>query len=272
MYKDIIVAQTKFEKEEKIKDFDKRLGCWQVAFAVFAIGLIVHLFFIQVIDVKKLRIKAKNQRLASSFVMRGDIYDRNGIKLASDKVLFDVYARTPDYEHTPEELANILGIGLENMMVAGDSDNDKHMFLPEVFKVAVDNAIPSLKELADYIAPSNDNDGVAETVRMVSVPLPPRIVTAMGTSTPNVPQDVPVANAIAPASTKKIAGNKNFGNELFARLFCTNACASRKPPFAPIIPDNDQAKVKIKIAGTIALKPSVKLPVISLKLNTPSTI
>lgn len=102
------MANTKLEKEEKIKDFDKRLGCWQIVFAIFAIGLIVHLFFIQIIDIKKLRIKAKNQRLAQSFVLRGDIYDRNGIKLASDKVLFDVYARTPDYEHTPEELANIL--------------------------------------------------------------------------------------------------------------------------------------------------------------------
>ncbi|MBR1943139.1 penicillin-binding protein 2 [bacterium] len=96
------------EKEEKFKDFDKRLGCWQVAFALFAICLIIHLFFIQIIDIKKLRIKAKKQRSAQSFVLRGDIYDRNGIKLASDKVLFDVYARTPDYEHTPEELANIL--------------------------------------------------------------------------------------------------------------------------------------------------------------------
>lgn len=98
----------KSEKVERIKDFDKRLGCWQIAFAMFAIGLIIHLFFIQVIDLKKLRIKAKKQRSAQSFVMRGDIYDRNGIKLASDKILFDVYARTPDYEHTPEELANML--------------------------------------------------------------------------------------------------------------------------------------------------------------------
>ena len=96
------------DREEKFKDFDKRLGCWQVAFALFAVGLMVHLFFIQVIDIKKLRIKAKKQRSAQSFVLRGDIYDRNGIKLASDKVLFDVYARTPDYEHTPEELANKL--------------------------------------------------------------------------------------------------------------------------------------------------------------------
>ncbi len=102
------MARTKLEKEEKLKNFDKRLGCWQVAFAMFAVGLIIHLFFIQVIDIKHLRLKAKKQRLAQSFVLRGDIYDRNGIKLASDKVLFDVYARTPDYEHTPEELANML--------------------------------------------------------------------------------------------------------------------------------------------------------------------
>ena len=95
-------------REEKFKDFDKRLGCWQIAFALFAISLIIHLFFIQIIDIKKLRIKAKKQRSAQTFVLRGDIYDRNGIKLASDKVLFDIYARTPDYEHTPEELANML--------------------------------------------------------------------------------------------------------------------------------------------------------------------
>lgn len=102
------MARTKLEKEEKLKNFDKRLGCWQIAFAIFAVGLIIHLFLIQVIDTKHLRLKAKKQRLAQSFVLRGDIYDRNGIKLASDKVLFDVYARTPDYEHTPEELANML--------------------------------------------------------------------------------------------------------------------------------------------------------------------
>ncbi len=95
-------------KEDRFKTFDERLGCWQVAFALFAVLLMIHLFFIQILDIKKLRIKAKKQRSAQSFVLRGDIYDRNGIKLASDKVLFDVYARTPDYEHTPEELANML--------------------------------------------------------------------------------------------------------------------------------------------------------------------
>ena len=40
--------------------------------------------------------------------MRGDIYDRNGIKLATDKVYSDIYAHPADYYHTEEELAKML--------------------------------------------------------------------------------------------------------------------------------------------------------------------
>lgn len=96
------------EKAQRFKTFDKRLGCWQVAFAFFAIALIIYLFLIQVIDVKNYRLKAKRQRSSRNFVMRGDIFDRNGIKLASDKISYDVYAHPADYDHSPEELAKIL--------------------------------------------------------------------------------------------------------------------------------------------------------------------
>lgn len=64
-----------------------------------------------------------------------------------------------------KKLAKILGIRLENILVAGDSDNDYSMFLPEVLKIAVGNAIPSILEAADYIVPTNDEDGVAYAVR-----------------------------------------------------------------------------------------------------------
>lgn len=95
-------------KEQRFKTFDKRLGCWQVAFALFAIGLIVYLFLVQIIDIKNYRLRAKRQRSARNFVMRGDIFDRNGIKLASDKVYFDVYAHPGSYDSSPEELAKLL--------------------------------------------------------------------------------------------------------------------------------------------------------------------
>lgn len=95
-------------KAKRFKTFDKRLGCWQVAFAFFAISLLIYLFAIQVMDVKDYRQRAKRQRSSRNFIMRGDIFDRNGIKLASDKINFDVYAHPADYDHSPEELAKIL--------------------------------------------------------------------------------------------------------------------------------------------------------------------
>lgn len=96
------------DKAKRFKTFDKRLGCLQIAFAIFAISLIVYLFLIQVVDVKHYRLRAKRQRSSRNFVMRGDIFDRNGIKLASDKISYDVYAHPADYDHSPEELARIL--------------------------------------------------------------------------------------------------------------------------------------------------------------------
>ena len=95
-------------KAQRFKTFDKRLGCWQVLFVLFAIALTVYLFAIQVIDVKNYRLRAKRQRSSRNFIMRGDIFDRNGIKLASDKISFDVYAHPADYDSSPEELAKIL--------------------------------------------------------------------------------------------------------------------------------------------------------------------
>lgn len=76
---------------------------------VVLVGLfIIYLFAVQVFDVRHFRIKAKNQRRAYSFVMRGNIYDRNGIKLATDMVYYDIFARRDDFVHTPEELAKML--------------------------------------------------------------------------------------------------------------------------------------------------------------------
>lgn len=96
------------DKAKRFKTFDKRLGCWQVAFAIFAISFIIYLFLIQIVDIKNYRLRAKRQRSSRNFIMRGDIFDRNGIKLASDKISYDVYAHPADFDHSPEELSRML--------------------------------------------------------------------------------------------------------------------------------------------------------------------
>ncbi len=95
-------------EKEKFKEFDRRLRGWQ-AFCVFlSFLLIAHLFLIQVVDIKHYRKKAKRQRSAKSFVMRGAILDRNGIKLASDQTSYNIYAHKEYFDHTPKELAELL--------------------------------------------------------------------------------------------------------------------------------------------------------------------
>ena len=92
----------------KNKMFSDRLMWFQAGFLCLILLFITYLFCVQVLDVRHFRVKAKNQRKASSFVMRGDIYDRNGIKLATDTVYYDIFARKADFVHTPEELAKML--------------------------------------------------------------------------------------------------------------------------------------------------------------------
>ena len=96
------------EKEKRVRIFDSLLGMLNIFFIVFAALLIIYLFFIQVVDVKHYRAKARSQRVGRIFSMRGDIFDRNGIKLATDKVYSDVYAHPADYDHSEEELAKML--------------------------------------------------------------------------------------------------------------------------------------------------------------------
>ena len=102
------LSQPKNEAEKRSRTFDKVVGFLHIFFVVFMILLIIYLFFIQVVDIGKYRARARSQRVGRIFSMRGDIFDRNGIKLATDKVYCDVYAHPADYDHTPEELAKML--------------------------------------------------------------------------------------------------------------------------------------------------------------------
>lgn len=99
-------AENNFEKRSRT--FDKVMGVIHVLFILLIVLLVIHLISIQIVDTGKYRAKARSQRVGRIFSMRGDIFDRTGIKLATDKVFSDVYAHPADYDHTPEELAKIL--------------------------------------------------------------------------------------------------------------------------------------------------------------------
>ena len=59
-------------------------------------------------------------------------------------------------------LGNILGIAPDDMIAFGDDENDYEILKYCGQGIAVANAIPSVKEIADEITDSNDEDGVAK--------------------------------------------------------------------------------------------------------------
>lgn len=116
--------------DNRQKSFDRILSWLYILFILFAVALIIHLFFIQVIDIKKYRVKARNQRAGQNFAVRGDIYDRTGLKLATDKVFYNVFARRADYDEddsSPEviakQLAPILKMSKEDLLKKLNSPN-----------------------------------------------------------------------------------------------------------------------------------------------------
>lgn len=61
-------------------------------------------------------------------------------------------------------LGELLQIGLEEMIAFGDDENDYEIITNVGCGIAVDNAIPMIREVADDITESNDDDGVAKYI------------------------------------------------------------------------------------------------------------
>jgi len=62
-------------------------------------------------------------------------------------------------------LAEHYGIALDEVVAIGDSENDIAMFKEVGLSIAMGNAIDEVKRIADHIAPTNDEDGVAYALR-----------------------------------------------------------------------------------------------------------
>ena len=63
-----------------------------------------------------------------------------------------------------KRLGEYLGIKKEEIIACGDAGNDLSMVKYAGLGVAMDNAVPEVKEAADYITASNDEDGIAKVI------------------------------------------------------------------------------------------------------------
>lgn len=62
-------------------------------------------------------------------------------------------------------LTDFLGLSMEQVMAIGDSENDAEMLRAVGLGVAMGNASPSVKALADAVTDDNESDGVAKAIR-----------------------------------------------------------------------------------------------------------
>ncbi|MBI2011887.1 HAD-IIB family hydrolase [Candidatus Daviesbacteria bacterium] len=67
-------------------------------------------------------------------------------------------------QHGVFEVAKILNIDTKEIIGVGDGYNDFPLLMACGLKVAMGNAVSDLKEIADYIAPSVEDDGVADII------------------------------------------------------------------------------------------------------------
>lgn len=66
--------------------------------------------------------------------------------------------------HGIRYVANLLGISTHEIIGVGDSYNDFPLLMACGLKIAMGNAVPELKAIADFIAPTVDEDGVATII------------------------------------------------------------------------------------------------------------
>lgn len=83
----------------------------------------------------------------------------------SHPALLEIVPPGVDKGNAVRTLCQYLQIPLENSVAAGDEENDLSMIMAAHIGAAMRNAVPLLKEHADYITRSdNDHDGVAEII------------------------------------------------------------------------------------------------------------
>lgn len=122
-----------------------------------------------------------------------DFYEHEWIKLGFGKLneqqkalILEKMITYPNIEITSSSISNIeinhesvnkanglklvcerLGITFDNVVAIGDNLNDKSMLEAAQIGVAMNNAIPEIKEIADFITTSNESDGVANVINHV---------------------------------------------------------------------------------------------------------
>jgi Cof subfamily protein (haloacid dehalogenase superfamily) len=105
---------------------------------------------------------AERQRAFDAFLSRKDLY----VTYFADNNI-EIMPAGVSKGNALRFVAEELGIAMKNVMVLGDSDNDKEMILEAGLGIAMGNATADLKAAADEVTLSCDEDGAALAIEKV---------------------------------------------------------------------------------------------------------
>jgi 5-amino-6-(5-phospho-D-ribitylamino)uracil phosphatase len=77
---------------------------------------------------------------------------------------FTITHKNASKEHAIKQIIRRLGIPKDQIIAVGDGANDLPLFKACGFRVAMGNVVPELKAVADYVAPSVEEDGIVDVI------------------------------------------------------------------------------------------------------------
>jgi cell division protein FtsI (penicillin-binding protein 3) len=121
----------KMNEKDKLKEVERRIKFAHVFLLGMFMCCVFYLFLLQIVDIRHYKVRAKNQRYSKSFIMRGQIVDRNGVRLATDQASYNLYAHREYFDHTPEEIADMLAplIGMDRSQILKTISNGATVIL-----------------------------------------------------------------------------------------------------------------------------------------------
>lgn len=82
----------------------------------------------------------------------------------SEPFFIEIMPKNIDKAHSLDRMLATVGLTRENTICCGDGFNDMSMIKYAGIGVAMENAQPAVKEAADYITKSNDEDGIVHVI------------------------------------------------------------------------------------------------------------
>lgn len=97
-------------------------------------------------------------------ILPAELFEKYNVS-TSDPTLIEINSPQASKGNALLDLAKTLDLDPSEVMIFGDQRNDISMFkIPQFKKIAMGNAITEVKNLADFVTKSNDEDGIAYAI------------------------------------------------------------------------------------------------------------